>query len=297
MIAVASVLTACWQSSSDGNEPWANATGTGSTTNTFTPPSTTAGTTYYRVLVNASNSDCQQAVSTVATAIITPDITFTTQPTNVNECIGGTDQMTVTVSGGSGTISFQWQSSTDGNNPWVNATGAGSTTNTFTPPSTVAGTTYYRVLVNASNSDCQQAVSNVATAIIVPDLTGIVQPTDVSECVGGTDQMTVIITGGSGSLTYQWQSSADGNEPWVNATGAGSTTNVFTPPSTTPGVTYYRVLVNASNSGCEEAVSSVATATISPDITITTQPTNVNECIGGLDQMTVAITGGSGTIS
>ena len=73
-----------------------------STTNTFTPPSATPGTTYYRVLVNASGADCPQAVSSVVTAIIIPDIVVGTQPTNVNECVGGLDQMTVAISGGSG---------------------------------------------------------------------------------------------------------------------------------------------------------------------------------------------------
>ena len=65
-----------------------------------------AGTTYYRVLINAGNSGCDQAISTVATADIIPDLTVTTQPTNITECIGGTNTMTVAVSGGSGTISI-----------------------------------------------------------------------------------------------------------------------------------------------------------------------------------------------
>jgi len=40
-----------------------------------------------------------------------------------------------------------------------------------------------------------------------------------------------------------------------------------------------------------------ATATIVPDISVVTQPTGLNECIGGTAQLTVAITGGTGTIS
>ena len=60
--------------------------------------------------------------------------------------------------------------------------------------------------------------------------------------------MTVAISGGSGLISYQWQSSTSGNEPWANAAGTGSTTNTFTPPSATPGTTYYRVLVNATGS-------------------------------------------------
>jgi predicted alpha/beta hydrolase len=286
-----------WQASPDGTSGWANASGTGSTAATYTPPSTVAGTTYYRVLINASNNGCDQAVSNVATALIVPDIVVTTQPTNINECVGGTDQMTVVISGGSGTISYQWQSSPTGTGSWSNASGTGSTTATYTPPSTVAGTTHYRVLINATHSGCGQAISNNGIAIIANDIAVTTQPTNVNECVGGTNTMTVAISGGSGTISYQWQSSPNGTGSWTNATGTGALTNTYTPESTTAGTTYYRVLINATNSGCGQAVSNNATAIIAADIVVTTQPTNVNECVGGTDQMTVGITGGSGTIS
>ncbi|HJW29258.1 MAG TPA: hypothetical protein VJ508_08385, partial [Saprospiraceae bacterium] len=290
-------ITYQWQSSPDGSTGWVNATGTGSTSTTFTPPSTAPGTTYYRVLINASNSGCDQAVSNTASAVINPDLVVTTQPTDVTECIGGTNTMTVTVTGGSGTISYQWQSSPDGSTGWANATGTGSTSSTFTPPSTSAGTTYYRVLVNAGGSGCDQAVSNNATAVITPDISITTQPTNVNECVGGTSTMSVIITGGSGTISYQWQQSANAGGPFLNSTGTGANTSTYTPDSSVPGTTYYRVLINASNNGCDQAVSNTATAVISPDLVVTTQPTNVNECVGGTNTMTVAITGGSGIIS
>jgi hypothetical protein len=75
--------------------------------------------------------------------------------------------MTVVVSGGSGTISYQWQIFCIKWRPWANALGTGSTTSTFTPPSTIAGTTYYRVLINAANNGCDQAVSNNADQLII----------------------------------------------------------------------------------------------------------------------------------
>src|SRR5688572_26045697 len=225
-------------------------------------------TTEYRVYLYSDVTGCDDIYSIEVEVIVEPDLLITAEPTNINECIGGTDQMIVTVTGGSGIISYQWQSSIDGNEPCGNATGAGALTNAFTPPSTAAGTTYYRALINASNNGCQQVVTTTATAIISPDILISAQPTPVNECIGGTDQMTVNITGGSGLIAYQWQSSADGNEPWSNATGTGSTTNTFTPPSTFAGTTYYRVLVNASNSDCQQAVSNVATATISADIMV-----------------------------
>jgi hypothetical protein len=181
------------------------------------------------VLINGANNGCDQAVSNNAVAVITPDLLVTTQPTDVNECIGGTNTMTVVVSGGSGTISYQWQSSASSGGPWSNASGTGSTTTTFTPPSTVAGTTFYRVLVNAANNGCDQVVSNNAIAVITPDLLVTTQPTDVNECIGGTNTMTVVVSGGSGTITYQWQSSSNGSNGWANALGTGfNHSNLYT---------------------------------------------------------------------
>jgi hypothetical protein len=165
-------------------------------------------------IVNAANNGCDQAVSNNAVAVITPDLLVTTQPTDVNECIGGTNTMTVVVSGGSGTISYQWQSSSNGSNGWANALGTGSTTATFTPPSTVAGTTYYRVLINAANNGCDQAVSNNAVAVITPDLLVTTQPTDVNECIGGTNTMTVVVSGGSGTFIINGR-----QVRWINMDG------------------------------------------------------------------------------
>jgi hypothetical protein len=75
------------------------------------------------------------------------------------------------------------------------------------------------VLVNAANNGCDQAVSNNAVAVIIADLVISTQPSNVNECVGGTNTMTVVVTGGSGTITYQWQQSADGSTGWANSTG------------------------------------------------------------------------------
>ena len=286
-----------WQSSPNGTSGWATATGSGANTSTYTPISTVAGTTWYRVLVNASNGGCDQTVSIAASATITPDLTVTAQPIPITECVGGTATMSTTVSGGAGTIGYQWQTSPTGTSSWNNASGTGSTTNTYTPPSSVVGTTWYRVLVTASGSGCDQIYSDTARVIIIPDLSVSTQPSNIQECIGGTSTMTVVIANGVGTLSYQWQSSADGSSGWANATGTGSTTSTYTPPSTVAGVTYYRVLINATGNGCGQAVSANATATISADISITTQPTGIEECVGGTLTMTVSNTGGSGAIS
>jgi hypothetical protein len=204
--------------------------------------------------------------------------------------------MTVVVSGGSGAITYQWQSSTTGADPWVNASGAGAITSVFTPESLVAGTTYYRVLINAGNNGCEQAVTNIATAIISPDLSITVQPTDLNECVGGTAQINVVVTGGSGAITYQWQSSPNGTGGWANATGPGATTTTYTPSSTVAGTTYYRVVINAANSGCGQIESNVVIVEIDPDATVNVTPLLSEACIVGTVALTATVTGGSNSL-
>jgi hypothetical protein len=119
---------------------------------TYTPPTSSAGTMYYRAMINDNVSGCDDPISQVAQVIVAPDLVVSTQPAAITECVGGTNTMTVAVTGGSGTITYQWQSAPAAGGPWANATGTGATSTTYTPESTVAGTTPLQVLINASNS-------------------------------------------------------------------------------------------------------------------------------------------------
>ncbi|MEO5906086.1 MAG: hypothetical protein ABIQ11_05135, partial [Saprospiraceae bacterium] len=284
-----------WQTSPNGVSGWGNVSNNGNN-NTYDVPTSVSGTFYYRALVTDLASGCNDPASNVVSVIIANDLSVSTQPSNVIECLGGAEQMTVIISGGSGTITYQWQFSPEGNDPWTNATGTGSTSATFTPPSSALGSTYYRVLINATNSGCGQAVSGTAFAIIHPDLLITTQPTSIAECIGGTGTMTVVVTGGTGTVSYQWESSTNGTN-WSLATGPGATTNTYTPSSTVAGTTFYRVTISTPGNGCASVTSNSVTAVISQDITVTTQPSNITECVGGTLTMTVAISGGSGTIT
>jgi hypothetical protein len=88
--------------------------------------------------------------------------------------------------------------------------------------------------------------------------------------------MTVALTGGSGTITYQWQSSPDGTTGWANATGTGSTTATFT--LSTPGTTYYRFSVNASNSGCVDKLKVMWLCDLLNQGLYLTAPASIAEC-------------------
>src|SRR4030095_3827061 len=281
-------LTQQWQSSPDGTNGWVNIPG--ETSITFQAPTSSTGTTYYRIVITDLFSDCSDPVSNTVSVLVQPDATVSIAPPTTDVCIGGTAILTATITGGSSALTIQWQSSPNGLNTWSNP-GSGNGT-TYSAITSSAGTTYYRVMITDNFSDCSDPISNVISVIVAPDLLVTTQPTNVNECIGGTSTMTVIVSGGSGTLSYQWQSSPNGSTGWANATGTGSTTSIFTPPSDVAGTTFYRVLINASNSGCDQAVSNNATAIISPDLVVTSQPSNVNECVGGTNTMSVVVSGG-----
>jgi hypothetical protein len=118
--------------------PWTDISVNG-TSATYDVPSATNGSFYYRVIVTDVASGCSDPVSNVINVIITQDLVVTTEPANITECIGGTAQMTVVVSGGSGTTTYQWHPVLMEVIPGQMQLEQDSTTATFTPPSTVAG--------------------------------------------------------------------------------------------------------------------------------------------------------------
>ena len=225
--------------------------------------------------------------------IINNDISITTQPADITECIGGTTQLSVVATGGVGALTYQWESASIIGGPYTTIVGA--TSSSYTPPSTAAGTTYYRVVVSNAGNGCGSVTSNPSTVIINNDISITTQPADITECIGGTTQLSVVATGGVGTLTYQWESASIIGGPYTAIVGA--TSSSYTPPSTAAGTTYYRVVISNAGNGCGSVTSNPATVIINNDISITTQPSDITECIGGTTQLSVVATGGVGTLT
>jgi hypothetical protein len=159
-------------------------------------------------------------------------------------CNGATAEAFTSISaasGGIGTITYQWQSSTDNGTSWNNITG--ETSETYAPTGAFTTTTQYKR--NASNS-CGTVSSNTITITVHPPLSGgIIKMAEPQEyCYGITPSILYGVspaTGGSGSsnYSYQWESSTD-NSTFTNMSGATSET--YSPGALTQ-TTYYRRLV------------------------------------------------------
>jgi chitinase len=97
-------------------------------------------------------------------------------------------------------------------------------------------------------------------------------------CVGGTSIITALITGGSSGMILQWQSSTD-NFNWNDIPGANSTS--YNAPTSSPGTTYYRIVITDPLSDCSDPVSTSVSVLVQPDATVSLSPVTSEVCIGG----------------
>lgn len=128
-------------------------------------------------------------------------------------------------SGGMTPYTYRWQRSNDGTT-WNDITGTSGSRTTFSPP-VLARTTYFRCRITDALSN--QATSNTVTITVAAGLDpGAIQgeQTVYSGVIPSAFQETRPASGGSGSYSYQWQSSLNG-QTWTNINEA--TASVYTP--------------------------------------------------------------------
>ncbi|SFD06061.1 PKD domain-containing protein [Algibacter pectinivorans] len=282
-------------SNSGGNEL------TGETASTYTPPNNPVGTFYYYCVVSfSSGAGCNEIISDIATIEIVDGIQIDTNPTSTQSlCVGGTlpSALTVTHSGGTGTISYQWFSNTTNSN--TGGTSISSATNsTYTPPAfNAAGTYYYYVMITLNGSGCSPISSDVAEIIVAEDPTITSQP-QVSQtlCQGITPQdLEVTVSGGLGTTyTYQWYSNSTNSNTGGNII-SGATNTSYTPATVTVGTLYYYAVISQPGIDCS-VVSNPAEVTVNPAPNFTTQPASNTYCLGDtLNQLSVNYENGVGT--
>jgi hypothetical protein len=177
--------------------------------------------------------------------------------------------MTASATTATGTITgFQWyknsSNSYTGATPIVNETNA-----TFTPPTTVTGTSYYYCeITNSWGCKTNTSISGAINVYAAPVITA--QPTGATYCqnVAATALSVTATSGGLGTPTYQWYSNTtNNNSSGTLLTGAISAT--YTPSTSTVGTTYYYVTINngGSAAGCS-ILASNAVAIVVNDLPV-----------------------------
>lgn len=119
-------------------------------------------------------------------------------------------------------------------------------------------------------------------------------------CLGGAPTvLSVALNSTTGSPTYQWYSNTT-NSNTGGLLLSSETNSTFTPPTTNLGVLYYYCVISLSSGGCANFSSNVASVTVNPQPTITTQPNATQSvCVGTAPPtaLTVTYSGGVGTAS
>lgn len=148
---------------------WSPATGLNNTTGSPVIANPTSTTTY--ALTGTGTNGCSKTVNIPITVNADPGITIVGTSTIP---VGTTTVLSATTTGGAGTCTLQWQSSSNGTT-WANISGA--TAATYTTPA-ITATQYYRALYTCGGSGCSPAgVSNVLS------VTGVQAPVRLGEKV------------------------------------------------------------------------------------------------------------------
>ncbi|TCP22114.1 Ig-like protein group 2, partial [Tenacibaculum skagerrakense] len=231
-----------WQSSTTSGSGFTDISG--ATSATYTPVTTSSGTTYYQVIISDSSGVCSDLTSTESVVIINEDPAITSQPLSTQTiCVGAVPtDLSVTATGGVAGLTYQWQSSAISSSGFTDISGA--TSATYTPVTTSSGTTYYQVVISDTGSGCNDVTSTESVVIINEDPAITSQPLSTQTiCVGAVPtDLSVTATGGVAGLTYQWQSSSTSGSGFTDISGATSAT--YTPVTTSSGTTYYQVVIS-----------------------------------------------------
>lgn len=230
-----------------------NAALTGGSTTAPTPATTAASATKY--YVTQSNGGNCASPATIITINVNPAIENNTIGSDQALCANtaATALKSISVlSGGSGTYTYQWQSSADGAS-WSDITGA---TAVGYSPGNMTTTTQYRRLVTSGSCS---STSNSVKITVQGSLSNFNISANQTICPGDVPQFLKgqQPSGASGSFTYQWESSVDNNtfSPINGAVG------IDYQPASLQVTNYYR---RTTFGGTCNASSNTVTVTVNP---------------------------------
>ena len=267
----------------------------GATTSSYVPLTTSLGTKYYYCEVKSSLGASCSFMSDVATVIVNPEPTFTSQPISSTVCVGGSPAtLSVSYKDGAGTPAYQWFSNT------VDDSSTGTpislaTNSTYNPSSTVAGTLYYYCVITLAPGGCSAIVSNTAKVIVNPN--PVISAFSREICNGTAFSVTPDVTNGDivpVGTTYTWAAPVVSPAGAVTGASAESTpqstisqtlTNNTTSAAT---VTYTVTPLSGACPGNDFSIVVTVNSTITPVVSVQ----NIT-CFGLVDgSLAASISGG-----
>jgi gliding motility-associated-like protein len=247
-------------------------TGNGANTSSYTPQATTAGTLYYYCVVTGT---CGNATSSVSGAFITNAVTVISSQSTLaqTKCVNvAFSPVTVTATGTE--LTYQWYSNTTANTTGGTslASANGAQTNSFTPSSATAGTTYYYCIVTGACVTATSSVSGAFTVNPFPAAAGTITGTaTVCQSQAAVSYNVSAITA---ATSYIWAYSGTGAT--ISET-TNSTTITFAANATSGNLT-----VKGTNACGDGTVSAYYSITVNASTVIGSQSTGTQtQCPGG----------------
>jgi len=282
-------VTYKWQSSASGDFSDAVNLPSGSSA-TYNPETLTSTTSFRRMAKDATCTP--DFIASTGTWVVTVQQLFisgTIQTTGETICYGGDPGIIGSVTdagGGNNSITYKWESSTDG---FITSgtTIAGATSATFNPPAGLTATTSYRRY--AKDGSCNTsftASSGTWVVTVLPQFTaGAIQTAGETLCYGGNPAVIGSVTdagGGDISITYKWESSTNGFTT-SGTTITGATSSTYDPPAGLTSVTSYRRYAKDGTCNVSFTVSTGTwLVTVRPQFSAgTIQTTGESLCYGG----------------
>ncbi|MBK7734171.1 MAG: M36 family metallopeptidase [Chitinophagaceae bacterium] len=278
-----------WQVSTDGGTTWNNVS---PVVNAATPTLNTVklamNNNKYRVIVNGGCPNNPVTSSVVTLTVSSSNLSVVTQPSSTSACVGGTASFTVAAN--SGSVTYNWQVSTDAGATW-NSLSPTVTTATLTLTNvTAAMNNYqYRAVISSSGGSCGSSSINTNAAMLTVGANSVsvtTQPVNAAACTGNNASFNITASGAS--LTYNWQVSTDGRTTWSNLSPAVTTATLTLNNVTAAMTNYqYQVIVTGSGSCGNSVTSATATLSVTGPASISAQPANATICEGGSNNFCV----------
>jgi len=252
-----SAYTINWQSKT-GAGSWNSISGVASASY---QPTYINQTTSYRRFITTTELGCVSSASNEVIKYVYAALTTGAIGNNQDVCYGATpaliSETTAPTGGSSGpNYSYQWYSSIDNTN-WTIISGA--TGKTYQPSFTLGYTYFKRKTIDAS---CGETYTGSVQIHGYNDLNPGSIGSDQLICNGATPSLisvTAVETGGVGTNTYQWYSSAD-NSSWFPVSGA--TGQNYQPGALTSETYYRKAIINS----CRTAYTNSVTIDVRPPL-------------------------------
>ena len=153
-------------------------------------------------------------------------LSVTVTPTEIEATATQTVTFKATAVNATGTVSYQWEYSSDNGSTWANSGISGNKTDTLSFKATNARLPYlYRCRVTCGTATAvSEAVHFVRPAAA---LSVTVTPTEIEATATQTVTFKATAVNASGTVSYQWEYSSDNGSTWANSGISGNTTDTL----------------------------------------------------------------------